>query len=103
DQYLAGQAVDAVDQHGVGPADPVGAGAAEGERAVHLPLDQVEHVQQPVFGLGVDDVLLVTGTLVLPRIVTPDANTNLHVDPFLSWRPSRLPRSVLALLRLEAG
>ena len=50
DQHLAAQPVSAVDPHRVGPADAVRAGPAEGQRAVDVPLDVVQHVEQPVAG-----------------------------------------------------
>jgi len=42
---LAGQAVQTVDRHAAGAADPVTAGAAEGQGPVLLPFDFVQHVQ----------------------------------------------------------
>ena len=54
DQDLAAQPVPAVDPHGVGPADAVRAGPAEGQGAVDVPLDVVQDVQQPVAGLRRD-------------------------------------------------
>src|SRR4029453_3780528 len=41
-QRLAGEAVAAVDAHGIGSTDAVGAGAAEGYAAVDFPLDLVQ-------------------------------------------------------------
>ena len=48
EQGLAGQAVAAVDAHGIGAADAMGAGAAEGQRAVLFPLDLVQGVEHAV-------------------------------------------------------
>ncbi len=48
DQGLAGEPVAAVDAHRVGPADAVRARAAERQRAVLLPLDLVQRVENAV-------------------------------------------------------
>ena len=48
EQGLAGQAVAAVDAHRIGTADAVGAGPAEGQRTVVVPLDLVQGVQHTV-------------------------------------------------------
>ena len=58
EQRLAGQAVAAVDAHRIGAADAVGAGPAEGQRAVDLPLDLVEGIQHTVGAVHRDVVFL---------------------------------------------
>ena len=57
-QRLAGQPVAAVDPHRVGAADAVGAGAAERQRAVLLPLDLVQGVEHAVGAVHLDPVVL---------------------------------------------
>lgn len=42
---------------------------------------------QPVFKLGVDDVLIETGTF--PNAPEADSGTTLRVSPYLSWQPQR--------------
>ena len=46
-QDLAGEAVAAVDAHGVGAADAVGAGATVGQRAVEMPFT-LRHVEDAI-------------------------------------------------------
>jgi hypothetical protein len=50
DQDLASKTIHAVDPHGVRAAHAVGAGAAEAEGAVDVPLDVVQQVQDAVGG-----------------------------------------------------
>ena len=78
DPDLAGQAVAAVDQHRVGAADAVAAGAPEGERAVDLGLDRVEQVEHPVHRLGLDRVALPVGRGVALGVEAQDAEVDLH-------------------------
>ena len=54
EQRLAGQPVAAVDPHRVGAADAVRARAAEGQRAVLVPLDLVQGVEHAVGRLADD-------------------------------------------------
>src|SRR6476659_5735558 len=58
DERLAGEPVLAVDPHRVRAAHAVGAGAAEAQRAVLLPLDLVQRVEDAVRGVREDLVLL---------------------------------------------
>jgi len=78
DQHLARQPVGSVDQHRVRPADAVGAGAAERERAVQVPLDVVQQVQDPVHGLRRHLVGLDVGCLVRLGIEAPDPQRHVH-------------------------
>src|SRR5207249_4213728 len=86
EQDFAGQAVRAVDQHGVRAAHAVRAGAAVGERAVDVPLDVVQGVEQPVRRLGLDAIFPPPRFFVLLRIEALDFEVNLH-----SWNPSIEP------------
>src|SRR5829696_200971 len=82
DQHLAGQPVGPVDEHGVRPADPVGAGAPEGQRAVDVPLDPVEQVEHPVHGVGRDLVGLDPRLGVGLGVEAADPQAQLHPSVF---------------------
>ena len=75
---LAGEAVAAVDQHRVRPADAVGAGPAERERPVLLVLDLVEEVQDAVHRAGLDRVALLVGLVVPLGVVAEDSQLDRH-------------------------
>ena len=47
-QDLAGQSVGAVDAHGIGAANAVGARAAQRQRAINFPLHAVQQIQDGV-------------------------------------------------------
>ena len=51
-EHLAGERVPAVDHHRVGAADPVRARPAEAQRAVVVPLDLVQDLDEPVERVG---------------------------------------------------
>ena len=74
DQHLAAQPVSAVDPHRVGPADAVRAGPAEGQGAVDVPLDVVQHVEQPVAGQRRHPVRLGVRQLVQLGVVPLDVH-----------------------------
>ncbi|CVN02931.1 Uncharacterised protein [Streptococcus pneumoniae] len=71
-ERLAGQAVAAVDAHGVGAAHAVGAGAAERQGAVVVPLDLVQGVQHAVGAVHGQAPLVPVGLLGGLREVAAD-------------------------------
>ena len=77
DQHLAGEPVDAVDAHGVRAAHAVGAGAAERERPVLVPLHVVQRVEQPVALLHGDLEGLPAGVLAGLRVEAADLERHL--------------------------
>jgi hypothetical protein len=77
DQVLAGEAVAAVDEHRVGAAHPVAAGAAEGQRPVLIPLHLVQEVEHPVGWLGADGVLLPVRLGIGLGVEAPDSQADL--------------------------
>ncbi len=77
-QHFAGEPIAAVDPHGVGAADAVGAGAAVGERAILVPLDPVEGIEHPVGRLDVEQLLLEGRLDVDVRVVSLDPKGDLH-------------------------
>src|SRR3989304_1191329 len=90
DQPLAGQAVPPVDERGVRAADAVGAGAAEGQRAVLVPLDAVHQVEDAVGGFGLDLVLGPVGLGGALPVEPSDPQFDLHAlsvsrQYFRSW------------------
>ena len=69
----------------------MGAGAAEGQRAVLVPLDLVQRIQQPVGGFYLDLVLLPVGLLIRLRIESLDLECNLHgILPLMNKDDRRL-------------
>ena len=59
DHCFAGEAFDAVDAHGVGPADPVGAAFTQGKGAVEVLLDIQYCVEYAVGRFGIDRIIAI--------------------------------------------
>jgi hypothetical protein len=78
DEELARQPVAAVDEHRVRAAHAVGAGSAEGQRAVLVPLHLVEQVEHPVGRLGADRVLLPVRLGVELGVEAANAQRDVH-------------------------
>ena len=77
-QHLAGEPVAAVDTHRVRSADTVRARAAVGQRSVGVPFDLVERVEHPIGSLGLDLIFLEDRLVVDFRVITLDAERDLH-------------------------
>ena len=77
DEDLARQAVAPVDPHGVGAADAMRAGAAEGQRLVVVPLDLLQDVQHAVHGSAWTRTPP-SEALVELGVVAPDAQLDVH-------------------------
>jgi hypothetical protein len=71
-EHLAGEPVDAVDAHRVGPADAVRARAPERQRPVLVPLDLVQRVDQAVALLDRHLEVLPVGVGVDLRVIAAD-------------------------------
>ena len=79
DPHLAGEPVAAVDQHRVGAADAVSAGAPERQRSVLLVLHPMEEVEDAIgLRVGLDRVRLPVRLLVALGVVAEDAEVDLH-------------------------
>src|SRR5207248_430281 len=77
-ERLAGQPVDAVDHHGVRPADPVPAGPAQRKGAVDVPLHVVQGVEYPGVVLDVRDVEAPDGLVLGGRVEPLDLELDLQ-------------------------
>ena len=80
-QHLAGQPVAAVDDHRIGATDAVGAGTAQGQRPVLVPLDRVQRVQKLIVGVYINLVFAPPGLGVLLGVETLDLQCYIHELP----------------------
>ena len=83
---LACEALNAVDTHGVRPADPVGAAFPDRKGRVDMLLDIQDGVEEPVRGSDVHRIFLKVGCAVRFRIKPLYAQDNFHDTP-ASVRP----------------
>ena len=77
-QHLARQPVDAVDAHGIGAAHAVRARPPERQRAVEIPLDVVQQVEQPVTGKARHPEALPARAVGILRVEPGDLQRHHH-------------------------